>query len=72
MSTSGSARGWLPDARYRQRAFVPSDGGKMFCMSVGVYGAGAWATVRCTGVIRQYKFLSTGSLRKHLNIPEFF
>ena len=70
MSTSGSARGWLPDARYRQRVFVTSDGGKMFCMSVGVYGARA--TVRCTGVVRQYKLLSTGSLRKHLNIPEFF
>ena len=47
MSVSGSARGWLSDARYRQQAFIPSDGGKMFYMSVWVIGP--WANVRCTG-----------------------
>ena len=49
---SGSACGWLPDARYRQHAFIPSVGGKMFYMSAGVIGA--WANVRYTGVVFQY------------------
>ena len=57
---SRSTRGWLPDACYRQQAFIPSDGGKMFYMSVGVIGA--WANVRCTGDVCQYKYLKKCSV----------
>ena len=71
--------GWLPDARYRQHAFILSDGGKMFYMSVGVIGA--WANVRCTGrydnIRRNHTFPeylnSTLShprrIYRHVNIP---
>ena len=61
---SGSARGWLPDARYRQHAFIPSAGGKNVLYECRGTVIGAWASVRCTGVVCQYGNEPVPGMRK--------